>query len=36
MQVNQEGLKLNGPYQILVWPNDVNVLSKNIDTVKEI
>jgi len=35
VQVNQDGLKLNGTHQFLVYADDVNVLGANIHTVKE-
>jgi hypothetical protein len=33
VQVNQEGLKLNGTHHLLVYPND-NILGGSIHTVK--
>jgi hypothetical protein len=33
VQVNQNGLKLNGTHQLLVYANDVNVLGGSIYTV---
>jgi hypothetical protein len=32
VQVNQDGLKLNGTYQFLVCANDVNMLAGSIHT----
>ena len=35
VQVNQEGLKLNGTHQLLVYADDVNILRGSVHTVKE-
>jgi len=35
VQVNQDGLKLNGTHQLLVYADDVNILGGSVDTVKE-
>jgi len=35
VQVNQDGLKLNGTQQLLVSANGVNILGGIVDTVKE-
>jgi len=35
VQVNQDGLKLNGTHQILAYGDDVNILGGSIHTVKE-
>jgi len=35
VQVNQDGLKLNGTHQLLVYADDVNILGGSTYTVKE-
>ena len=35
VQVNQDGLKLNGTQQLLAYADDVNILGGSIHTVKE-
>jgi hypothetical protein len=35
VQVNQDGLKLNGTHQLLVYADDVNILGGSAHTVKE-
>jgi len=35
VQVNQDGLKLNGTHQLLVYAIDVNILGGGVHTVKE-
>jgi hypothetical protein len=35
VQVNQDGLKLNGTHQLLAYADDVNILGRIIHTVKE-
>jgi len=35
VQVNQEGLKLNGTHQLLAYADDVNILGGSVDTVKK-
>jgi len=35
VQVNQDGLKLNGTHQLLAYANDVNILEGSIHTLKE-
>jgi len=35
VQVNQDGLKLNGTHQPLVYADDVNILGGSVHTIKE-
>jgi len=35
VQVNQDGLKLNGALQLLVYADDINILGGSVHTVKE-
>ena len=35
VQVNQDGLKLNGTYKLLFYPGDVNIFGGSVHTVKE-
>jgi len=35
IQVDKDGLKLNGTHQLLVYADDVNVLGGSLHTVKE-
>ena len=35
VQVNQDGLKLNGTHQLLVYADGVNILGGSVDTVKK-
>ena len=35
VQVNQDGLKLNGTHQLLDYADDVNILGRSVHTVKE-
>ena len=35
VQVNQDGLKLNGTHQLLAYADDVNILRRSIHTLKE-
>ena len=35
VQVNQDGLKLNGAHQLLAYADDVNILGGSAHTVKE-
>jgi len=34
VQVNKDGLKLNGTHQLLAYADDVNILGGSVDTVK--
>jgi hypothetical protein len=35
VHVNQNGLKLNGTHQLLVYADEVNILGGSIQTIKE-
>jgi hypothetical protein len=35
VQVNQEGLKLNGIYLLLIYADDVNMLGRSVHTIKK-
>ena len=35
VQVNQDGLKLNGTHQLLAYADHINILGESIHTVKE-
>ena len=35
VQVNQDGLKLNGKHQLLVYADDVNILGRSVHAIKE-
>jgi hypothetical protein len=35
IQENQEGLKLNGTHQLLVYGGDVNIVEENADIIRE-
>jgi len=34
-QVNQDGLKLNGTYQLLAYADDINIVGRSIHTLKK-
>ena len=36
VQVNQDGLKLNGTHQLLAYADDVNILAGSIHTLKKV
>ena len=35
VHVNQEGLKLGGTHQLLVYADDINIMGGNVHTVKK-
>jgi hypothetical protein len=35
VQVNQDGLKINGTYQLLVYADDVNILGRSVHTIEK-
>jgi len=35
VQINQDGLKLNGTHQLLAYADDVNIQGRRIHTLKE-
>jgi len=35
VQFNQDGLKLNGTHQFLVYADDVNILGRSVHTIME-
>ena len=35
VQLNQDGLKINGTHQLLVYADDVNILGGTVNTVKK-
>jgi hypothetical protein len=35
VQVNKDGLKLNGTHQLLVYADDINLLGRSIHTIRK-
>ena len=35
VQVNRDGMKLNGTHQLLVYNDDINILGESVHTIKE-
>jgi hypothetical protein len=35
VQVNQDGLKLNGTHQLLLYADDINTLGGNVHTIRK-
>jgi hypothetical protein len=35
VQINQDGLKLNGTHKLLVYAVDINILGRSVHTVKK-
>jgi len=35
VQVNQDGLKLNGTHQLLIYADDINIWGRRVHTIKK-